>query len=193
MVAEWFSCFFKKPQGFYPADNNKYYIDQLVLRFTEVVLQDYGNKSPACEGLIYWAGHIDGNKFYVTHAIAPKVAASRYGFLTTHESNAMVVEYLCDNNLIYIAQVHSHPGEWVEHSDIDNEETAFRSEGFISLVVPLFSKKGILPWKQCGVHLYTHDEFKMLSSKYVKKRFSVSNLNKQSITFKDYRNEAGLV
>jgi len=143
--------------------------------------------------LIYLAGYVQQNNYYITHAIAPKTKASRYGLFTTHESNAAVVEYLCDNNLVYISQVHSHPGDWVEHSDVDNEETAFRSEGFLSIVVPVFSRRGILPWSQCGVHLFINGAFQRLGSRYVKKRFKVAKLNKEVITFKDFRNERGLV
>lgn len=192
-MAEWFNWLFKKPKGYYPRDDNQYFIDTQALNFTDHVLKDYGNKKPSCEGLVYWAGKIENNKYYITHAVAPKTKASRYGIYTTHESNGRVVEYLCDNDLVYIAQVHSHPGNWVEHSDVDNEETAFRSEGLVSVVVPAFSERGILPWSQCGFHLFTGGSFKFLSTRYVKRRFIVRKLNKELINFKDYRDEQGLV
>lgn len=193
MKTGWFKRWFKKPKGYYPRDNNQYFIDSQVMIFTDQVLKDYGNKKPSCEGLVYWAGKVEGDKYYVTHAVAPKTKASRRDIYTTHESNGLVVEYLCDNELVYIAQVHSHPGNWVEHSEVDNEETAFRSEGLVSIVVPVFSERNILPWSQCGFHLYTNGAFKFLSTKYVNKRFTVHKLNKEVITFKDFRNEQGLV
>ncbi|WP_285009622.1 hypothetical protein [Pedobacter faecalis] len=192
-MAGWFDWILKRPTGFYPNDNKQYYVDSQVLDFTHRVLQDYGNKKPSCEGLIYWAGRIEGNKHFITHAIAPKTKASRYGILTTHESNALVVEYLCDNDLVYISQVHTHPGKWVDHSDVDNEETAFRSDGFLSIVVPFFSRNGILPWKQCGIHLFVNDEFQRLGDKYVSRRFIPKKLNRDKMVFKDFRNERGVV
>lgn len=168
-------------------------MDTQVISFTERILQEYGKREPSCEGLIYWAGKIQGNLYLITHAIAPKTKASRHGILTSHDSNARVVEYLCDNELVYISQVHTHPGIWVDHSEVDNEETAFRSEGFLSIVVPCFSRKGILPWKQCGVHLYTNSKFERLGEKYVNAKFSVKAINKQKVEFKDFRHERGLV
>ena len=192
-MAGWFKWIFKKPEGFYPQDDKRYFVDPQVLSFTHQILRDYGNKKPGCEGLVYWAGSVKNNEYCISHAIAPKTKASRHGILTTHESNALVVEYLCDNDLVYISQVHSHPGTWVDHSDVDNEETAFRSEGFLSLVIPTFSENGILPWKQCGVHLFVKNEFKRLSNKYVKKRFILRELNKDKMKFKDFRNERGMV
>jgi hypothetical protein len=193
MKAGWFKRLFNKPKGFYPRDNNQYIIDSQVMAFTDQILKDYGNKKPSCEGLVYWAGKVENNKHYITHAVAPKIKASRRDIYTTHESNGVVVEYLCDNDLVYIAQVHSHPGDWVEHSEVDNEETAFRSEGLVSIVVPVFSNRGILPWSQCGFHLFTAYAFKFLSTRYVNKRFNVRKLNKETMNFKDFRNEQGLV
>jgi hypothetical protein len=193
MKAGWFKRWFKKPKGYYPSNSNQYLIDTQVITFTDQVLKDYGSKNPSCEGLVYWAGRVEGNKYYITHGVAPKIKASRRDIYTTHESNAAVVEYLCDNELVYIAQVHSHPGDWVEHSEVDNEETAFRSEGLVSIVVPVFSTRSILPWSQCGFHLYTDGAFEFLSTKYVNKRFSVRKLNKEAINFKDFRNEQGMV
>ncbi|MFD0940191.1 hypothetical protein [Pedobacter boryungensis] len=192
IVVKWFN-WFRKPKGFYPKDVKKYIVDVQVIEFTERVLREYGNKKPSCEGLIYWAGHVQNNIHYITHAIAPKTQASRYGIQTSHNSNALVVEYLCDNDLVYISQVHTHPGKWVDHSDVDNEETAFRSEGFLSVVVPLFSKNGILPWEQCGVHLYHGSEFKRLANRYLSKRFSVKKINQNKVEFKDFRYERDLV
>jgi hypothetical protein len=193
MKAGWFNWLFKKPKGYFSRENIQYVIDAQVMSFTDQILKDYGNKKPSCEGLVYWAGKVEGNKYYVTHAVAPKIKASRRDIYTTHESNGVVVEYLCDNDLVYIAQVHSHPGDWVEHSQVDNEETAFRSEGLVSIVVPVFSNRGILPWSQCGFHLFTDGAFKFLSTKYVNKRFNVRKLNKGTIHFKDFRNDPGLV
>jgi hypothetical protein len=39
-----------------------------------------------------------------------------------------------------VAQVHTHPGRWVEHSDLDDRHVLVPVEGFISIVIPDFAR-----------------------------------------------------
>jgi hypothetical protein len=188
MMAEWLNKWLAAKKRVTPKDNLCYYVSKSVIEFTEKVLREYGNREPKAEGLVYWAGTIDGEKYFVNAAIAPRTEASRYGILTTHNANARFVDFISDNDLVYIAQVHSHPSTWVDHSDVDNKETAFRSEGLVSVVVPSFSEDGMLPFKRCGIHRYFPDGFKRLTSTYVLKHFKL--LAKPSkVILKDLRYE----
>lgn len=186
MLEEWHK-WFKSGRRFTPNDGKKYFIDNNVIEFTNNILRQYGNQNPSSEGVVYWAGTIQGENYNVTCAVAPQVKASRYGFLTTHSANEQFVEFLCDHELVYISQVHSHPGLWVDHSQVDDEETAFRANGLLSVVVPLFSREGILPLSQCGIHIYDVSKFKRLSNKYIKRRFEITLLNDSKIILKDFR------
>jgi hypothetical protein len=187
MMVEWLNKIFKKKRRVTPKDDLHYYIDEQVLAFTDHILKDYGNKLPSSEGIVYWAGVLDGNNFYITCAIAPRAKTTRYGILTTHESNAAFVEFICDHRLLYVAQVHSHPSEEVDHSKVDDEETAFRAEGLVSIVVPNYSIKGLLPLLSCGIHRYINGKFSRLTNKYIKGHFKLFN-SQESIMLKDLRN-----
>lgn len=186
-MVEWLKKIFKKKKKteINPSDNYHYFIATKVIRFTETILKEYG--AGGVEGVVYWAGYKKGNNFYVTSAIAPQSHTSRYGIFTNHETNANFVDFLCDHNLIYICQVHSHPSTYVTHSVIDNEETAFRSEGLVSLVVPSYSFYGMLPLSKCGIHRYTNNQFYKLNNKYIMKHFHVVTQNKDSSILKDFR------
>ncbi len=43
---------------------------------------------------------------------------------------------LADRHLTAVAQVHTHPGQYVTHSDIDDEFVLVPSPGFVSVVLP---------------------------------------------------------
>lgn len=176
MMVEWFKKRYQSPPRISPKDKVTYVISDEAINYTIKILLEYERFKPSAEGLVYWAGHVENDIHYVTAAVAPRTDASRYGIFTSHDSNARFVEFLCDSDLIYIAQVHSHPGDWVDHSVVDNEETAFRSEGLVSVVVPCFGRKGMLPVSICGIHRYAGGKFIRLSNKYLKTHVIVKNM-----------------
>jgi hypothetical protein len=181
--------YFKRKRRAHPNDSKQYIITQEVIDFTVKVLAEYGAKKYPEEGLIYWAGKIHGSTFEIISAVAPKTTSTRYGFETSNASNARFVEFICDNDLQYIAQVHSHPGKWVDHSIVDDEQTAFRSEGLVSIVVPVFGSTGMIPLSICGFHRYTNGQFVRLANSYIKEHFEITSNNNFSSLIKDFRHE----
>ena len=172
-----------------PKDAVYYNIDARIINFTETVLRQYGTAVTPSEGVVYWAGRQSGDRYFITAAVAPATVTSRYGFSTSHTANARYVEFICDNDLVHIAQVHSHPGSWVDHSPVDDGQTAFRSAGLVSIVVPNFSAEGMLPVKLWGVHRYEGGKFNRLSDKYAKERFIITAGELNQIITKDFRYE----
>ena len=64
--------------------------------------------------------------------------------------NALFVD-LVDQNHMVVAQAHSHPGAWVDHSPTDDEFPVLPTPGFVSVVVPDFGRdSGPDEW---GVHV----------------------------------------
>jgi hypothetical protein len=189
MLEEWIKRWWKRSKPVNPKDNINYLIHPAVVEFTVNILREYGARNPSAEGLVYWSGTIRNNKCLVVSAVAPKVQATRHAINTTHESNAMFVEYIREHKLQYISQVHSHPGEWVDHSDVDNTKAAFRSEGLVSIVVPSFGKIGMLPFTKCGVHRYMKGNFSRLGNSYIKKHFKLIGDASIKPLLKDFRNE----
>ena len=89
------------------------------------------------------------------------------------------------NNTIEIAQVHSHPSDWVDHSEGDDLWASFKIEGLVSIVIPNYCKGGMLPLTNCGVHRYINGNFIRLSEKYITSHFRL--VNNEKADFVDLR------
>jgi len=172
MIKGWLKNIFK-PEKF--PDQLQYIVDRDVIEFTEKILLDYGQKKPSNEGLVYWCGKKDKSRIYINSVIAPKADSYESRVSTNYESNARFVRELSKNKIIQIGQVHSHPGEWVGHSQGDDEWAAFKVKGLLSIVVPSYAEAGMLPLHKCGIHRFDDNKFIRLSDKYVKKRFKIVN------------------
>lgn len=168
MIKSILSAFRKEKKS---RDKKRYLISSKVIKDTERVLQDYANKNPSNEGLVYWAGTVSNNKINITTVIAPNTESDFGRVATSHKDNFHVVNELSKLKLVEIAQVHSHPGYFVEHSEGDDKWAAFKFEGLLSFVVPNYCKVGMLPLEKCGVHRYENGDFIRLSKEYVKKHF----------------------
>lgn len=92
----------------------------------------------------------------------------------SNRSNFDFVRALNRHNHIHIAQVHSHPGSWVDHSPGDDKLAAFKREGLLSIVIPKYCINGMFPLVRCGVHRYTNGTFVRLSPKYITTNFKIS-------------------
>jgi hypothetical protein len=154
-------------------------IPQRAISITEQVLRAYGGRRRTSEGLVYWGGAKDGNTVRVLTVIAPQTTSAPRRVVATNTANARVVNELVDHRFVYLAQIHSHPGDWVDHSDGDDEWAAFKHDGLLSLVVPDYGRGGMLPLAKCGVHRYQGGEFKRFSDEYVENHFELSELEIQ--------------
>ena len=88
---------------------------------TVEVLRRRGSDLQEHEGVAYWAGKRLGADCLVTTCVAPAAATTHGSFHTTSEANARVIMYLAKVGLELVAQVHSHPGPFVDHSPGDDE------------------------------------------------------------------------
>jgi len=159
-------------------DKITYIIPRSVICDTERVLSEYAKIKPSNEGFVYWGGIIDGTIISISLVIAPETESSYGRVSTSNRSNFDVVKTLSANKVIEIAQVHSHPSDLVDHSEGDDEWASFKIEGLVSIVVPQYCKKGMLPLTDCGIHIYTNGDFIRLSKKYVTEHFKIINDSK---------------
>ena len=162
-------------------DKTTYIISEQVIKYTEQVLLEYASMKPSNEGLVYWGGCVDKNTITISTVIAPKTESSSGRVSTSYKSNFDFVIALNEREIIEIAQVHSHPGSWVDHSDGDSEWAPFKSEGLISIVVPNYGSKGMLPLTRCGVHRYSNEKFIRLSNHYIENHFKIKKLDSEFI------------
>lgn len=156
-------------------DNKKYIIPKQVITDSQKVLREYASLEPSNEGLVYWGGTKNEQIVTVTTVIAPKTDSSYGRVSTSYKSNSKFVQALNEKKIVYIAQVHSHPTTWVDHSEGDDAWAPFKIDGLLSIVVPTYGKNGILPLTKCGVHRFEKTHFERLPRKYVKKHFVIDS------------------
>jgi hypothetical protein len=106
------------------------------------------------ETVIYWVGEAHPDVAVVTSVVRPRQHNTPGSFHVSSEANADIVVWLCAHQLKLLAQLHTHPGSYVGHSDGDDLGASLAFLGFYSIVVPHYGRSGILPLKQCGVHVF---------------------------------------
>lgn len=94
------------------------------------------------EALCIWAGKRDGNGSRVQEVMfldsINGVEAYPLFHRISREATAEIFKYLSSKKLQIIADVHTHPDEWVGLSKIDREHPLEYRVGFTSLVLPHF-------------------------------------------------------
>lgn len=156
-------------------DELTYLIPENAIEDSVKVFREYAAEYPSNEGIVYWAGTREKQKNIIRYVVAPKAETHWGGVRVSHDANFEFVKFLTKNKLVQIGQVHTHPGRWVDHSDGDNRDAAFKVNGLLSLVVPHYGKKGMTPLSKCGVHRFWDGRFTRLSNKYIRKHFIVSS------------------
>ena len=149
----------------------KVWVSRAVLKQTVKVLQGSGTIFEAQEGVGYWAGRRFSAGMIVTTCIAPAAKTTSKSFETSSYANAQVVAYLAATDLELLGQVHSHPAFRVDHSVGDNERALMPYEGFLSIVVPHYGRRGMTPLADCGVHVFESGLFRRLGRTEVESRF----------------------
>lgn len=144
-----------------------------VIERTVEVLQESGTSEERHEGVAYWAGRRLGADVIVTTCIVPAARTTWGSFQTSSQTNAKVVMYLASAGLELLGQVHSHPGAHVDHSDGDDERALMPYEGFLSIVVPHYARRGMRPLTRCGVHVFENGWFSRLNNHDVEGRIHV--------------------
>jgi len=108
----------------------------------------------------------------VTSVVRPRQQNTLGSFFVSSEANADIAVWLCARKLKLLAQLHTHPGEYVGHSDGDNLGASLAFQGFYSLVVPNYGRSGILPLNQCGIHVF-HNGFVEVPSLIAEKHIQI--------------------
>jgi len=108
-----------------------------------------------CEGVVLWAVpklQDTATLHVVTSVIVPlqRVAPGRYEILP--EGVRMMGKALRRHGLVNVAQVHTHPGRWVDHSPWDDTHSFSLRDGAVSIVWPEYGR--VLPVMDLwGVHV----------------------------------------
>lgn len=138
------------------------------LRATLALLQRAGR----LESGLFWYGPRDaaGNG-QVQHIAAPRQRMSWGNYHVSPEALAEIVHRLPDG-WKPLAQVHSHPGQRVEHSNYDDKMLSSRRA--LSLVFPFYGRTNVVfPWG-VGIHEWQVDYWHLLDDNLAARRVIVT-------------------
>lgn len=151
----------------------KFRLPSGLIRATERVLRRYGDLKPPNQGLVYWGGEANFDSIDIKLLFAPRIVSDERRVVVDQRENSRYVSKLNNIGSRHIAQVHTHPGNIVDHSQVDNELAAFRVPGLLSIVVPSYCHAGMEPLTMCGVHRYDRWGFIRLTENYVLRNFEI--------------------
>lgn len=153
----------------------RYYIPRDLFEKSIKVLRKRGRRKQ--EGLVLWAGAASPNaeEAYVVSYIVPKRGHWGGGVRLNSRVLLKLSEELEKRDLLLLAQVHSHPGDF-GHSLGDEERAVSYRLGYVSIVVPNFALIDIHDLSMCYVYEYAGNwKWKLLKSNEVTSRFVIED------------------
>jgi hypothetical protein len=125
--------------------------------------------------LVLWAGTIDGSAAAITRVVVPEQNSIRnesgVGYFVEQQALFQLSQFLRNEKLRLIAQVHSHPTE-AYHSDTDDRYAIVTEEGGFSLVVPDFARHP-MALDICAIYRLMRGSWIELEDAIVRDLFSV--------------------
>jgi len=153
----------------------RYYIPRHLFDKSIKVLQKRGRRNQ--EGLVLWAGAPSSNaeEAYIVSYIVPRRGHWGGGVKLDSRVLLKLSEELERRDLLLLAQVHSHPGDF-GHSLGDEERAVSYRLGYISIVVPNLALIDIHDLSTCYVYEYMGNwKWILLKSNEVASRFLIED------------------
>jgi hypothetical protein len=148
-----------------------WYLPQDLLCRSVEIMRPHGAQGN--EGLALWLGTgDDAQRVNVTHVI--EVYGS--GFVTTPlqmrlslRAMATLTSLADDLNRYLVGQIHSHPGDFTDLSDVD-KEFGIRVPDYLSVVCPDYAQRSDITLSDCGLHMFGGAGYRRLSSAETSRR-----------------------
>jgi hypothetical protein len=121
---------------------------------TERLLPSYRDFSSDHEGIVFLLGQQLDELTILTTALAPEAHTTPGSVSCSPAQMAGAIEAAREAGLALLAQAHSHPSDWIEHSLGDDSMIFMPYEGMLSLIAPWYGRVGMLPLQNIGVHQY---------------------------------------
>lgn len=106
------------------------------------------------ERVAYFDGVVTATDSIVTTLAFPNARLEKTHFTVSSEAMSECGTHFRKFGLVRIAQVHTHPGNWVGHSPYDDEMAYSQHVGAVSIVLPEHARKRPL-LQDCGIHVRT--------------------------------------
>lgn len=129
-------------------------ISEAAIEAAERLLPTYRGCGGDHEGIVYLCGREFGDVTVLITAVAPAADHGPRHVFCSERDIDQIVTAAHSHRLGVLAQIHSHPGGWTEHSRGDDDLVLMPFEGMLSVVVPHYGRYGIRPIHHMGVHQY---------------------------------------
>lgn len=124
------------------------------------------------EGLSLWLGREEGEVATVTHAL--KLRGS--GLITrplqlqlSDRAMSQITDVASNLDLFLVGQIHSHPGRFIDLSDVDIKY-GIRIDEYLSLVCPHYAQRSDTSWSDCGLHVFDTSEYRPMGPSEIRHR-----------------------
>lgn len=118
------------------------------------------------EGIAYWAGRERDGTSYLLTAIVPRARREPQRVVADEDAIGEAARTARWLQLGILAQVHSHPGRDVRHSDGDDEMVLMPFEGMLSIVLPEYAGQPV-DLSTIGMHQFQDGRWVWLSRESV--------------------------
>lgn len=148
-------------------------ITESAINEAERLLPTYRGPDGSHEGILFLAGREVGEFRLYTTVIAPK---AQHGPERVHCDEHAVLEVAQEahrHRLGVLAQLHSHPGAWTEHSVGDDRMILMPFEEMLSLVAPHYGLHALRPLHTLGVHQFQDGRWVACEPRSIRERLTV--------------------
>jgi len=121
----------------------------------------------------YWFGVDAGFWQVVTTLSLARLYQSPGGFRVEPKSMRRLAKGMSEQRLENLAQIHTHPSDWVGHSPFDDEHAYSTRPGSLSLVWPNYGSDLGHDLTGIGIHEYDADGWRELNQYEIRKRLLV--------------------
>ena len=139
----------------------RYKIGPNLIRETQRALYSFyraGRHDGGHEGICYWAGREEDDLTYLEAVIIPQARHEPFGVFVSAAAFGEVARQARGKGLGVLAQVHSHPGRDVRHSDGDDDLVVMPFENMLSLVAPNYGQT-LRSMADFGVHQFQKQQW----------------------------------
>ena len=144
------------------------------------MLDEFRWPRKSLERVAYLDGVVTGAGAIITTVTLPNARLEKSHFTVPPEAMSECGTHFRKFSMVRIAQVHTHPGEWIDHSPYDDQMAYSQHRGAMSIVLPKHAKKRP-QLTDCGVHIRTEEKWERLPQE------KIGELIRQIPGFLDFR------
>jgi hypothetical protein len=151
----------------------QFLITDAAIRAAERLLPTYRGPDGDHEGMVFLLGRELSDLTFFTAALAPDANHGRGHVICSAEAVAQAQQAAREHRLALLGQLHTHPKDWTDHSEGDDDLVFMPFEGMLSIVAPWYGRFGLRPVDSLGVHQFQDGRWVQATRESVAQKFRV--------------------